>query len=89
MGLLRLGHSVGFIARLGTDPFGEFTLLQLEANGIDVGEVDLHASEPTGFQLKCRPGEEEDPFVFYFRSNSAARTLALRRSMLHVKPARP
>ena len=40
VGLRRLGHSVGFVTRLGTDPFGEFALQQLEANGIDVGEVD-------------------------------------------------
>ncbi|MCI4659189.1 sugar kinase [Cryobacterium zhongshanensis] len=76
VGLRRLDHSVGFVTRLGTDPFGEFALQQLEANGIDVGEVDLHAIEPTGFQLKNRPGEDEDPLVVYFRSHSAARTLA-------------
>jgi sugar/nucleoside kinase (ribokinase family) len=75
VGLRKLGHSVGFITRLGMDPFGEFALQQLEANGIDVREVDRHLSEPTGFQLKNRPDADGDPVVVYFRSHSAARTL--------------
>lgn len=76
VGLRRLGHRVGFVTRLGADPFGECALQQLLANGIDVGEVEFGLSAPTGFQLKNRAGADEDPLVVYFRQHSAARGLA-------------
>lgn len=75
VGLRRLGHTVGYVTRLGADPFGECALQQLLVNGIDVGEIELDPSAPTGFQLKNRAGSEDDPLVVYFRQHSAARGL--------------
>ncbi|MET0955662.1 MAG: sugar kinase [Cryobacterium sp.] len=76
VGLSRLGHRVGYLTRLGADPFGEFALASLRGLGIDTGEVRLDPTRPTGFQLKNRTDDGVDPTVVYFRSHSAARRLS-------------
>jgi len=73
VGLTRLGHRVGFLTRLGADPFGEFVQARLRELGIDAGQVSVDAASPTGFQLKNRVGDGDDPTVVYFRAHSAAR----------------
>ena len=76
VGLTRLGHRVGYLTRLGADPFGEFALARLAELGIDAGEVSMDPGAPTGFQLKNRAEPGDDPTVVYFRAHSAARMLA-------------
>lgn len=74
-GLARLGHQVGWIGRVGDDPFGRFALTELAAAGVDTTAVSLDSDAPTGFQLKSR-ADGGDPEVVYFRRNSAGSRLA-------------
>jgi sugar/nucleoside kinase (ribokinase family) len=76
VGLARLGHRVGYLTRLGADPFGEFALARLQELGIDTAEVSVDPVAPSGFQLKNRADAGDDPTVVYFRAHSAARSLA-------------
>ena len=74
-GLARLGHSTGWIGRVGDDPFGRFIHTALSSTGIDTGHVTVDPQAPTGFQLKSHAGGG-DPEVVYFRKNSAGSRLA-------------
>ena len=74
-GLARLGHSTGWIGRVGDDPFGRFIHTALSGTGIDTHHVTIDPPAPTGFQLKSHAGGG-DPEVVYFRTNSAGSRLA-------------
>lgn len=74
-GLARLGHSTGWIGRVGDDPFGRFIHTALSSTGIDTGHVTIDPEAPTGFQIKSHAGGG-DPEVVYFRKNSAGSRLS-------------
>lgn len=74
-GLARLGHRVGWVGRVGDDPFGRYALAELAAAGVDTSAVTLDADAPTAFQLKSR-ADGGEPQVVYFRRNSAGGRLA-------------
>ena len=71
VGLARLGHSVGYIGRVGDDAFGTAILRRLRAEGVDVRwlRVDAEAA-PTGLLIRERQplGPSE---VLYRRAGSA------------------
>ena len=48
---LRMGSRVGFITRIGNDPFKDFLLDSWEAEGLDISQVKL-TSEPLKIFLK-------------------------------------
>ena len=48
VGCARLGAHVSFVARIGTDPFGEMALGLYRDEGIDVAHVKRTADTPTG-----------------------------------------
>jgi ribokinase len=48
VGCARLGAHVNFVARIGTDPFGEMALGLYRDEGIDVAHVKRTANAPTG-----------------------------------------
>ena len=74
-GLTRLGLRVGWISRLGNDPFGSYILRAVRWLGLDTTRVLFEDRYPTGFQLKSRV-YEGDPVVTYFRKGSAASHMA-------------
>ena len=74
IGLARLGHRVGWVGRVGEDPFGRFALAELAGNGVDTTVASVDPEAPTGFQLKSR-ADGGDPDVAYFRKNSAGSRL--------------
>ncbi len=74
-GLARLGHSTGWIGRVGDDPFGRFIHTALSGTGIDTAHVSIDPEAPTGFQIKSHAGGG-DPEVVYFRKNSAGSRLS-------------
>lgn len=74
-GLARLGHRAGWVGRVGADPIGQFAVEELAAEGVDVSQVTIDESAPTGFQLKSM-AVGGDPQVVYFRRNSAGSRLA-------------
>lgn len=75
IGLRRLGWRVGYVSRVGADPFGEYLLGTLDAEGIDRQHVRVHALHPTGSMLKSRALDGADPQIAYFRRGSAASTM--------------
>ncbi|WP_199429762.1 sugar kinase [Qaidamihabitans albus] len=76
VGLARLGHRVGWVGRVGDDPFGRFALAELARHGIDGSHITVDPVLPTAFQMKGR-AHGDDPEVVYFRSHSAGRGLVV------------
>ena len=76
VGLARLGLNVAWVSRLGADSFGRYIRRALEAEGIDCTAVAADPMRPTGFMLKSRALEGQDPVVEYFRRGSAASALS-------------
>jgi 2-dehydro-3-deoxygluconokinase len=71
IGLVRLGHSVAWMSRLGADPFGVFLKRALAADGLDVSHVIVDPGAPTGVFFRERaPGLP--PAGYYYRRGSAA-----------------
>lgn len=71
-GLARLGWKVGYVSRVGADPFGEYLLATLDQEGIDRSHVTVDARYPTGSMLKSCETDGRDPQIAYFRQGSAA-----------------
>lgn len=74
VGLSRLGHPVGYLTKLGQDPFGKRIKKVMEQNGIGTELMTWSEERSTGFMLKSKVAG--DPEIFYFRKNSAASTLS-------------
>lgn len=70
VGVSRLGHSSGWISRLGADEFGEYILRVIRAEGVDVSEVELVDGERTAvfFRERLPDGKARQ---FYYRNDSA------------------
>lgn len=77
VGLARMGLRVAWLSRLGNDSFARHIRAALEAEGIDCSAVVTDTTRPTGFMLKSRAPEGQDPVVEYFRRGSAASALSL------------
>lgn len=71
IGLVRLGHSCGWISKVGDDEFGRFVLREVRAEGVEVSQVKFHESAPTGIMFK-EISEGRDTRVYYYRKDSAA-----------------
>ena len=52
VGLVKLGHSSGWISKLGNDEFGQFILRELRGEGVDVTSVLISDTHPTGIMFK-------------------------------------
>ena len=74
IGLARLGHSVCWVSRVGSDPFGSRVLKTLRGECVDVSRVEISANEPTGIMFK-ETGLGNSSRIFYYRRNSAAAAL--------------
>jgi 2-dehydro-3-deoxygluconokinase len=77
IGLSRLGLRVGWVSRTGTDAFGRYVRAQVASEGVDCSQVRIDPRFPTGFQLKSKAENGEDPLTEYFRKGSAASHLSL------------
>ena len=75
VGLVKLGHSTGWISKLGNDEFGQFILRELRGEGVDVSSVLISDTHPTGIMFK-QFTNDKDSSVFYYRNNSAASTFS-------------
>jgi 2-dehydro-3-deoxygluconokinase len=74
IGLARLGHSVCWVSRLGSDPFGSRVLKTLRGECVNVRRVEISVNEPTGIMFK-EPAPGNTSRIFYYRRNSAAAAL--------------
>lgn len=60
----RLGSKVGFITRVGNDPFKDFLLDAWQREGLDISQVKL-SDEKNGLYLIARPSFKEKEFIYY------------------------
>ena len=72
IGLARLGLSVGWVSRLGTDSMGKYLLRELTREGVDCSHVTCDPAQRTGMMFKGRVEGGGDPQVEYHRKGSAA-----------------
>lgn len=70
--LARLGHQTGWVSQLGDDEFGLYVRNAIRGEGVDTSRVDFRKDAPTGVFFK-QMNHGQDPAVYYYRSNSAAR----------------
>lgn len=75
IGLARLGLSVGWQSRLGSDSMARFLLAAIGAEGVDCSRVVCDPSQRTGFMFKGRVADGSDPPIEYHRQGSAASQL--------------
>ncbi|NJP36073.1 sugar kinase [Alkalicoccus luteus] len=74
VGVARLGHTSGWISRVGDDPFGTYIEKTLRGEGIDLSHVARDTQAPTGFFFKERR-RADSVNVYYYRAGSAASRL--------------
>ena len=70
---LRMGSKVGFITRIGDDPFKDFLLDSWETEGLDVSQVKL-TNEANGLYIIARPSLDEKEVVHYRKKNRTVKT---------------
>ncbi|MEO7234474.1 MAG: sugar kinase [Lapillicoccus sp.] len=74
IGLARLGHTVGFVTRVGDDSIGRMITETLRGEGVDVGGVVVDPSAPTA--LMVRQHRTADALtVVYYRDGAAGSRL--------------
>lgn len=73
IGFCRMGHTSGWMGRVGSDEFGKYILMNLRSEGVDVSRAKVDTDAPTGVYFIQRfypiPGKST---VFYYRKGSAA-----------------
>lgn len=69
---VRLGHSAGWVSRLGDDDFGRYILASLRGEGVDTSRVRLDPAHPTGVFFRSRGSVGGGMETFYYRHGSAA-----------------
>ncbi|MCR8744832.1 sugar kinase [Romboutsia lituseburensis] len=74
IGLARLNESVGWISKLGNDPFGDFVIKEVRGEGVDTSYVTRSTSHSTGVLFK-ELTPLGDTNVYYYRKDSAAHHL--------------
>lgn len=71
IGLSRLGHTVSYVSRVGSDPIGHHIRDFLQENGIDDRYVQIDQEHLTGMQFKEMAAEGTDPLVVNYRRHTA------------------
>lgn len=72
--LSRLGHSTGWISKLGNDPFGYYIRNCIRGEGVDTSQCTFTDENPTGLLFKEKKTNQIN--VYYYRENSAASYLS-------------
>lgn len=70
VGVVRLGHSAGWISRVGKDEFGRKIIQTFRGEGVDVSHVEMDPSRPTGIFFRENAGNGEFRNTYY-RNTSA------------------
>lgn len=74
VGLSRLGLRVGYVSKVGADPFGDEIVRTLRGEGVDVSLVQRSATRPTGLMVR-ELRAPDDVHVYYYRQGSAVTEL--------------
>lgn len=61
---LRMGSKVGFITKVGNDPFKDYLLDSWQSEGLDISQVKL-ADEQNGMYIIGRPSVDEKEILYY------------------------
>jgi len=72
--LSRLGFKAGWVSRLGDDEFGRYIEYALKGEGIDLSQVKLDPTRPTGILFK-EQYQSSNPTVYYYRKGAAVTTM--------------
>ena len=75
IGIARLGHRVGYFARVGVDSFGDRIRRELQSEGIDTDALINDPDRPTGLLIRDSP-QAAPITVEYRRAGSAATALS-------------
>ncbi|NLJ81002.1 MAG: sugar kinase [Firmicutes bacterium] len=73
LALSKLGHSTGYITKIGADPFGQAYRELWAAENVDTTMVAVDPLHPTGLYLTAAADTTHD--FIYYRRNSAASSL--------------
>lgn len=73
IGLTRLGHKAGWISRVGDDEFGKALLAFVRGEGVDVSQVKIDPTAPTGIYFKELRNAAEMRVVYYRKGSAASR----------------
>lgn len=65
VGLARLGHTVGFLGRVGDDPFGHFLAETLASNAVDVTGLTFDPAARTALAFVSLKPDGDRDFLFY------------------------
>ncbi|MFC0558300.1 sugar kinase [Halalkalibacter alkalisediminis] len=76
IGLTRLGHEVGWISKVGNDELGKGLLSFIRGEGVDVSQVKISETAPTGLYFK-EVRSANNVRVEYYRKGSAASQLSV------------
>lgn len=71
VGVVRQGHTAGWISSLGNDEFGMLIRRTFMGEGVDLSQVTVSDTHPTGIFFRQAVGNGEFR-NFYYRKNSAA-----------------
>lgn len=71
VGVSRLGHSAGWVSRVGADEFGAFSRMEMRAENVDISQVRTDPDRPTGVFFQDQQPEGRNS-VFFYRAGSAA-----------------
>src|SRR6202165_4101008 len=71
IGLCRLGHSAGWMSRVGDDEFGRAVVFRVRGEGVDTSHVLCEPHAPTGLVVR-ELREAELIYLLYYRLCSAA-----------------
>ena len=61
---LRMGSKVGFISKVGNDPFKNYLLDSWQNEGLDISQIKL-SDEPNGMYIIARPSVDEKEVIYY------------------------
>ena len=61
---LRMGSKVGFITRVGNDPFKDYLIKSWQNEGLDTSQIKF-SDEPNGMYIIARPSINEKEIVYY------------------------
>jgi 2-dehydro-3-deoxygluconokinase len=73
IGLSRLGHTAGWISRVGEDEFGRAIVFRVRGEGVDTSHVVHDAQAPTGIVVRERREAGPIEQVYYRRGSAASR----------------
>lgn len=74
IGMAKLGHTSGWVGKIGEDEFGEFILRELRGEGVDISHAIKTPGAPTGLMFKQFDAQGQTS-VFYYRKDSAGSSL--------------